>query len=83
MPTDEVLVKVRDLVSLQKPSERDHRSVSNWISNSKPLVDKEQRFIKHKEDLVTLNNGREWSGFDGLIESILLKLDCRLVRVSA
>ncbi|KAF7502685.1 hypothetical protein GJ744_005273 [Endocarpon pusillum] len=77
---DEILVKARNLVSFQKASERDYRSVSNWICNLKPLVDKEQCFIKHKEDLLTLHNGREWSGFDGLIESMLLKLDCKLVR---
>jgi hypothetical protein len=82
VPTDEILVKARDLISFQKPSERDRGSVINWIWNSKPLIDKEQCFIKHKEDLLTLHNGREWSGFDGLVESLLLKLDCALVRVS-
>ena len=51
-----------------------------WIKN--PLVAKEQAFIRHKEDLLTLHSGREWCGFDGFIEMVLLKLDCRLIRVS-
>ena len=31
---------------------------------------------------MTLRQGREWSGFDGLIESLLRKIDCRLIKVS-
>ncbi|MCJ1379749.1 hypothetical protein MMC17_002852 [Xylographa soralifera] len=77
---DGFLVKARDLVSFQKPSKRDYNSVLNWIWNHKPLVDKEQCFIKHEEDVLTLHNGREWCGFDELVESLLLKLDCNFVR---
>ena len=79
--TDETLIKARELLSFQKPSERDYRSVKNWIWNLKPLVGREQAFINHKEDILTLHNGREWSWFDGLVEWLLLKLDCKLVRV--
>lgn len=59
---------------------RDYRSVDNRIYNRKPLVEREQLFIKYKGDLLTLHNGRERSAFDGLVESILWKLDCNLVR---
>ena len=79
---DEMLVKSRDLVAFQKPSNRDYESVRNWFGNNKPLVDREQAFVKHREDVVTLHSGREWSGFDGAIESLLLKFDSKLVRVS-
>jgi hypothetical protein len=81
VPLDEVLIKARDLVTFQRPSKRDYGSVRNWIWNLKPVVEKEQAFIKYKEDIITLHSGREWSGFDGFIESLLLKLDCRLIRV--
>lgn len=77
-----MLAKARNIASFQKPSNRDYSSVNNWIWNLKPPVEREQRFIKYKEDLITLHNEREWSGFDALIESLLLKLDCGLVRVS-
>lgn len=79
---DELLVKAKELISFQRPSARDYESVRNWFRNAAPLVEKEQAFIRHKEDLFTLNSGREWCGFDGLIESMLLKLDCRLVQVN-
>ena len=75
-------MKTRDLPSFQKLSKRDHKSALNWIWNHKPLVEKEQCFIKHEEDIITLHNGREWCGFDGLVESLLWKLDCSFIRVS-
>lgn len=31
---------------------------------------------------MTLHHGREWSSFDGLVESLLRKIDCRLIKVS-
>ena len=80
--SDEMLIKARDLAAFQRPSERDRGSVRTWMSNHRPLVEKEQAFIRHREDHVTLHVGREWSGFDGWIESLLLMLDGRLMRVS-
>lgn len=67
---------------ISKAVSEDYRSVDNRIYNRKPLVEREQLFIKYKGDLLTLHNGRERSAFDGLVESILWKLDCNLVRVS-
>ena len=78
---DEILVKARDLVSFQRPCGRDYGSVRDWMWIKQPLVKKEQAFIRHKEDVLTLHSGREWCGFDGYVESLLLKLDCRFVRV--
>lgn len=77
---DEILVKARELNAFQKPSNRDYKSVRTWFYNEKPLVEAEQEFIQRKEDIVTLRLGREWAGFDGLIESMLRKLDCKLIR---
>ena len=79
---DDLLVKARDLASFQKPCDRDYRSVRNWIGKYAPLVSKEQAFIKHKEDVLTLHVGREWCEFDVLVEWLLLKADCKFVRVS-
>lgn len=81
--TDELLIKSRDLASFQHPSDRDYMSVRNWIYKYKPVVLKEQKFIKHKEDILTLHSGREWCSFDVWVESLLWKLDCRLIRVSS
>ena len=53
-----------------------------WFNNEQPLVTMEQEYIKCKEDLVTLRNGRECAGFDGFVESVIQMLDCRFTRVS-
>jgi uncharacterized protein DUF6594 len=72
---DELLLKARDTLALQKPSQRDYRSVRTWIFNNKPLVAAQSSFIKKKEDIITLRSGREWSDFDGLVETCLKKVD--------
>jgi hypothetical protein len=79
---DELLIKARELVSFQRPTNRDYRSVRNWHEQVAPLVGEEQEFLLWKEDIVTLRHGREWASFDGLVEEMLHKIDCRLVRVS-
>jgi len=77
---DELLIKARELVSFQRPTERDYRSVRNWFHNIAPLVDEEQDYILWKEDIVTLRHGREWAGFDGMVEAMLHKMDGPLVQ---
>lgn len=79
---DEVLAKTRELTSLQKPSDRDYRSVKRWVDGNRPLVVDEEESIHCKEDLITLRRGRECAGFDGFMEMLLQKTNCRLIRVS-
>jgi hypothetical protein len=71
---DEILVKARELNAFQRPSDRDYRSLRRWYYRKSPLVEREGLWIKQKEDLVTLRQGREWAGFDGWIESWIKKL---------
>lgn len=71
---DEVLMKARELNAFQRPSDRDYGSLRNWYHRKSPLVAREGAFIKLREDLVTLRQGREWAGFDGWIESLINKL---------
>ncbi|KAH7121196.1 hypothetical protein B0J11DRAFT_590106 [Dendryphion nanum] len=78
---DEVLVKARELNTFQRPSKRDYRSIRRWFSMEKPLsYSQEEEFIRRKEDLVTLRQGREWAGFDGLIEELIRKCHCKLTQ---
>ncbi|KAF2419044.1 hypothetical protein EJ08DRAFT_665969 [Tothia fuscella] len=77
---DELHIKARDLQAFQRPSERDYRSVRTWFWNLKPLVGNEAAFIKKKKDFVSLRVGRDWSGFDDIIESNLRRFDCSLMR---
>lgn len=74
-------MRVRDLMSFQRPSNRDYRSVRHWIANENPLVPREQEFVQWREDIVTLRHGRECTGFDSLVEAVLQKMNCKLIRV--
>ena len=69
------------MAAFHKPSERDYRSVHDWIQDKSPLIAKEQAFIRHKEDVLTLHTGRESCSFDEYVETVLLKLDCHFIRV--
>ncbi|KAF2125112.1 hypothetical protein P153DRAFT_360718 [Dothidotthia symphoricarpi CBS 119687] len=76
---DEVLMKARELNAFQRPSKRDYRSLRRWFRSKAPLnYEREEEFIKRKEDLITLRQGREWAGFDGWIEECINKLPSRL-----
>ncbi|CAN9108265.1 unnamed protein product [Alternaria alternata] len=78
---DEILSKARDLNAFQRPSKRDYRNFRTWFYNVKPLTnDSGEEFIMRKEDLVSLRHGREWSGFDGFVESCLRRVHCRLTQ---
>ncbi|PSN69310.1 hypothetical protein BS50DRAFT_490981, partial [Corynespora cassiicola Philippines] len=75
---DEILDRARGLYAFQRPSNRDYTSVRSWFHNEAPLsYQPEEEFIKRREDLITLRNGREWSGFDGCIEDFVRWLPCR------
>lgn len=81
---DEMLLKARELNAFQRPSNRDYRSLRNWFENECHLSSEaEMEFVRRKEDLVTLRQGREWAGFDGWIESSIKKLPSCLSRVSS
>jgi hypothetical protein len=80
---DEILMKARDIGAFQRPSNRDYRSLRRWFYNGTPLsYEREEEFVKRKEDLITLRHGREWAGFDGWMEECIRKLPYRLTRVS-
>ncbi|KAF4542687.1 uncharacterized protein LTHEOB_7417 [Lasiodiplodia theobromae] len=77
---DEVLIKARETATFQRPNKRDYKSVTTWFMNWKPLVQREWISLQHQEDMLTLRQGREWAGFDGFIENMLTKFDCKLLR---
>jgi len=78
----ETLKQARELASFHKPSNRDYRSVRTWFWNTSSLVDPESKFIKHREDIISLHSGREWSTFDEIVEKILLLPNSSWLRVS-
>jgi hypothetical protein len=80
---DEILVKARTLNTFQRPSNHDYRGFRTWFWNMKPLSHEiEEQFIKRKEDLISLRQGREWSGFDALVETCIRKFHGPVTQVS-
>ena len=49
--------------------------MKNWFAYREPIVRAEARYIRKKEDIVTLRTGRESAGFDGFVERCLASLD--------
>lgn len=72
---DDMLLKARDVLALQKPSSRDYRNVKTYFYNLKPLSTDECAFIRKKEDIISLRSGREWCEFDIFIERLLHGID--------
>jgi hypothetical protein len=80
---DEILHKARGMNGFQRPSKRDWGSLRRWFDDENPLAyEAEAEFIRKKEDLITLRQGREWAGFDGWVESSIKLLPQRLGVVS-
>jgi hypothetical protein len=72
-----MLQQANALTDMNRPHDRDHRSVLNFITNNQPLVQGERDFVRHKEDLVTLRGGRENAWLDAAIEAVLHWYPCR------
>lgn len=82
----QTLQQARDIGSFQKPSDRDYHSVRTWFWNNSALVENEAKFIRHREDIISLHHGREWSTFDAIVEKLLMSLTntlkLKILRVS-
>ncbi|CAF9916121.1 MAG: hypothetical protein ALECFALPRED_010525 [Alectoria fallacina] len=77
----ELLIKAQQLKALDRPSNRDYRSVLHFMENDGgQLFEKDMEFIYEKEDLVTLRPGREHAWLDGLLERTLKLLRCGLIK---
>jgi hypothetical protein len=80
---DELLLKSHALNALQQPTDRDYLSVRTWFYNERPLAsEKEESYIKQRDDIVSLRHGRQWTRFHGFIERAIELLHCRPIRVS-
>src|SRR5271156_802834 len=70
------------MVSFNRPTAGEYRSVENFMNNEKPLVKKEGSFIYQKEDLVTLRPGREHAWLDTSVEKFLRLFNYSFIQVS-
>lgn len=82
MSVDELLLRTNAINGLQWPSERDYNSVRAWFHMESPLEnEKEKSYIKRRDGILTLRQGRQWTWFHYFIERIIMLADCPLVRV--
>ncbi|KAK8076645.1 hypothetical protein PG994_003917 [Apiospora phragmitis] len=77
---DEWVLKAQQMVSLNRPAERDYQSVEAHLFGRKPLMDEEYGFIYQKEDLITLRDGREMAVLDSFTERLLRTFHCSLLQ---
>ena len=76
-----VLVQAKEMQGLNRPTHRDHASVSNYFRNEQPVVEQERGWVERKEDLVTIRPGREHAWLDAAVESVLRWYPCKPVKV--
>ncbi|KAK7936734.1 uncharacterized protein PG986_015172 [Apiospora aurea] len=77
---DDWVIKAQQMVSLNKPAERDSKSVEAQLFDRKLLVDEERGFIYQKEDLITLRDGREMAVLDSFTERLIRTFHCPLLQ---
>lgn len=78
----QLLLQAQQLVAMNKPASRDHKSLVNFIENDPNLLaEGDDEFAYHKEDLVTLRSGREYAWLDAAVERILQLLPTKPTKV--
>ncbi|KAH9219762.1 hypothetical protein DL95DRAFT_291332, partial [Leptodontidium sp. 2 PMI_412] len=75
----QLLNAARDLATYNRPSSRDYSSVKSYFDEEAPVCNTES-YIYCREDLITLKPGRENAWLDAMVEKILQKCSCRLIR---
>lgn len=61
---DQLLLHTQQLAGLNRPTEREYRSVARFVGTGRTLVDGEADFIYHKLDIASLRPGRETAWLD-------------------
>lgn len=72
---DTVLLKTKQVLTLQKPSNKDYKNVRYWLLGRPQLDESELKYVLRKEDIITLRTGRESAAFDGAVERLVYHLD--------
>jgi hypothetical protein len=66
---------------MNRPTDRDHASITNYFNYAQPLMEGDDDFLCHKEDLVTIRAGREHAWLDAAVEGFLRWYPCRPIKV--
>jgi len=65
-----MLLRLRELNSIQRPSSRNYESVRQWFINHDPIDDGND-FIFHKEDFVALGPQEQYSFVEDMVQFYL------------
>ena len=58
---DDLLLREHSIVSIPKPTKRNHRTIFDWVYNNKPLVREEYQYLYDERDFLLLGNHQdEW-----------------------
>ncbi|KAF2140473.1 uncharacterized protein K452DRAFT_288561 [Aplosporella prunicola CBS 121167] len=75
-----LLNSAHQIMSLQRPSEKDYGSLRNYFDvEDPPLCESDEQWIECKEDMVTLHAGREHAWLDDAIEHFLKMFHCSFI----
>lgn len=69
----DVVKRTRNFATMQRASERNYRSVFNWIESGAPLVSDEASTFDKDRDFVAIVDAKEGSWFDGRVENALTR----------
>jgi hypothetical protein len=75
---DQLLLNTQHLAAMNRPTEREYRSVARFVKHRAPLVSGEADYIYHKLDVVTLRPGRETAWLDHAVLSMVRRLPKRV-----
>jgi len=78
---NDIVQRTRAFASLQKATERNHKSVCNWLNHAAPLVKEEAETFDKDRDFVALVDAKEGSWFDGAVETALSRFGGKFIRV--
>lgn len=78
---NDIVQRTRSFASLQKASERNYRSVRNWLNHTAPLETDEAATFDKDRDFVALVDAKEGSWFDGAVETALSRFGGGFTRV--
>lgn len=76
------MTAVQQMRSFERPTERDHQSVFNYMWNTKPIVEREASWVQMKEDLVALRPPKEPDWLEARIGGAIVFLGWRFLQVS-
>jgi hypothetical protein len=72
---NDIVQRTRSFATLQRATERNHKSLKNWIFHSGPLVQEEAATFDKDLDFVAIVDAKEGSWFDGRVENALTAID--------